>query len=69
MNQENRKTYNKNYYETNKDKILEKLTSKVNCEFCNRQVSYANLNKHYTLPICERTQQKNKYIAQRQQNI
>ncbi len=66
MDQENTKTYNKNYYETNKDKILEKLTSKVKCEFCNRQVSYANLNKHYTLPICERTQQKNKYISTRQ---
>ena len=69
MDQENRKLYNKQYYENNKDKILEKLTSKVNCEFCNRQVSYENLNKHYTLPICERTQVKNNYIAQRQQNI
>ena len=53
MDQEMRKNYNKQYYENNKDKILEKLTSKVNCEFCNRKVSYANLNKHYTLPICE----------------
>ncbi len=69
MDQENRKTYYKNYYENNKTKILEKLNSKVNCEFCFRQVLFCNLNKHYTLPICERTQQKNKYIAQRQQNI
>ena len=69
MDQENRKTYNKNYYETNKDKILEKLTSKVNCEFCSRKVSFCNLNKHYTLKICEQTQQKKIYIAQRQQNI
>ena len=61
-----RQAYNSLYYKRNKDKILEKLTSKVNCEFCNRQVSYANLNKHYTLPICQRTQEKNKYISTRQ---
>ncbi|MEY3751756.1 MAG: hypothetical protein RLZZ354_297 [Pseudomonadota bacterium] len=66
MDQENRKLYNKQYYENNKNKILTKLTSKVNCEFCNRKISACNLNKHYTLPICERTQQKNKYISTRQ---
>ena len=66
MDKESRQNYNKQYYENNKNKILEKLTSKVNCEFCNRKVSYANLNKHYTLPICERTQSKNKYISTRQ---
>ncbi len=66
MDKESRQNYNKNYYENNKDKILEKLKSKVNCEFCNRQVSFCNLNKHYTLPICERTQEKNKYISTRQ---
>ena len=49
MDQELRKEYNKNYYQNNKTKILEKLTSKVNCEFCNRQVSFANLQKHYDL--------------------
>ena len=48
MDQENRKLYNQQYYQTNKANILQKLTSKVNCEFCNRQVSYANLNKHFT---------------------
>jgi hypothetical protein len=66
QDKEERQKYNKNYYETNKDKILEKLTTKVTCKFCNREVSYNNLNKHYTLPICERTQEKNKYLASRQ---
>ena len=65
MDQELRKEYNKNYYQNNKDKILTKLTSKVNCEFCNRQVSFANLQKHYVLPICKATQLKNKYISDR----
>jgi hypothetical protein len=69
MDKESRQNYNKQYYEKNKDKILTKLTSKVNCEFCNRQVSYANLNKHYSLPICLRTQDKNKYISERKTNI
>ena len=69
MDPEMRKAYNSLYYKRNKDKILEKLTSKVNCEFCNRQVSFANLQKHYTLLICKATQDKNKYISERQQNI
>jgi hypothetical protein len=65
MEKNDRKNYNKNYYETNKDKILEKLTSKITCEICNRTVSYNNLNKHYTLPICERTKLRNDFIASR----
>ena len=65
MDQEKRKNYNKNYYENHKVVLLEKLTSKVNCQFCNRQVSFANLNKHMTLPICKTTQLKNKYLADR----
>ncbi len=69
MDQELRKEYNKNYYQTNKEKILTKLTSKVNCEFCNRTVSFANLAKHYVLPICKATQLKNKYISDRKTNI
>ena len=65
MNQELRKQYNKNYYENHKVVLLEKLTSKVNCQFCNRTVSFSNLNKHMTLPICKTTQLKNKYLADR----
>jgi len=66
MNNEDRKNYNHQYYQNNKDKILQKLTAKVNCEFCNRQVSFANLQKHYTLQICKTTQAKNTYKLQRQ---
>ena len=69
MDQTQRKSYNKNYYENNKDRILEKLKSKVNCEFCNRTVSFCNLQKHYTLTICKTKQDKNNYITQRKQNI
>ena len=69
MNQELRKQYNKQYYENHKEALLQKLTSKVNCEFCNRRISSCNLNKHITLPICKNTQAKNNYIAQRKNNI
>ena len=69
MDNEQRKLYNKEYYQNNKDKILTKLNSKVNCEFCNRTVSYANLAKHYVLPICKATQKKNNYISERKNNI
>ncbi len=69
MDNDTRKEYNKNYYQNNKDKILEKSTSKVNCEFCNRTVSFANLQKHYVLPICKTTQDKNTYISERKTNI
>ena len=66
MDPEMRKAYNSLYYKRNKDKILTKLNSKVNCEFCSRTVSFCNLQKHYSLPICLRTQNKNKYISTRQ---
>ena len=66
MNNEDRKNYNHQYYQNNKANILQKLTSKVNCEFCNRTVSACNLAKHYTLPICKNTQAKNAYKLQRQ---
>ena len=69
MDKESRQNYNKNNYENNKDRILEKLKSKVNCEFCNRQISFCNLQKHYLLKICTTTQLKNKYISERKTNI
>ena len=69
MDQDKRKKYNKQYYENHKIVLLEKLTSKVNFQFCNRTISFANLNKHFTLPICKNTQAKNNYIAQRKNNI
>lgn len=54
MNPENRKEYNKNYYEINKTTILGKACAKIECEFCHRKVAQVNLLKHYTLPICRR---------------
>ena len=69
MNNETRKEYNKEYYAKNKNVILQKLTSKVTCEFCGRTVSFSNLQKHFLLPICKTTQNKNNYKLLRNQNI
>ena len=69
MDPEMRKAYNSLYYKRNKEKILTKLTTKVNCEFCNRTVSACNLQKHYVLAICKKMQEKNKYISDRKTNI
>jgi hypothetical protein len=53
---EERKEYNKIYYEKNGTVILEKLTKKVECEFCHRTVSAVNLIRHCNLPICKKYQ-------------
>jgi hypothetical protein len=53
MNQEQRKEYNKKYYETNKEEIFNKYYRvKVTCEFCKCLVSKNNLKKHQSYPIC-----------------
>lgn len=41
-----RVTYNKTYYEKNKDKLKEMALKKVKCEYCNKEYSQANWNKH-----------------------
>ena len=69
MDPEMRRAYNSLYYKRKKEKNLNKLTSKVNCEFCNSTVLFANLQKHYVLPICKTTQDKNKCISERKTNI
>ena len=66
MDPEMRKSYNSLYYKRNKKEILERASTKVNRQFCNRVVSNNNLQKHYSLPICTKTQSKNKFILDRQ---
>ena len=63
MNSENRKLYNQQYYQNHKEALLEKLTKKV--PILSQKVSTCNLNKHYNLAICERTQLKLKFLADR----
>ena len=65
MNEDMRKAYNSLYYKRNKKEILEKATTKIQCQFCSRIVSNNNLQKHYTLPICKNTQSKNNILLDR----
>ena len=67
MNPEMRQAYNSLYYKRHKKEILERATTKITCQFCNRVVSNNNLQKHYTLAICTNTQAKNKILLDRQQ--
>lgn len=39
-------SYNKKYYEKHKEKLKEMALKKVKCEYCNKEYSQANWNKH-----------------------
>ena len=53
MDSEQRKNYNKNYYQSNRDKILKKACEKITCEFCHRKVISNNLLKHQKTELCK----------------
>jgi hypothetical protein len=59
MTPEERKEYNKTYYENNKVKIIQKGCEKMKCPFCERIIIKNNLLKHSKLEICQRKQQEN----------
>jgi hypothetical protein len=52
MDSEQRKEYNKVYYEKNKDVIKSKVLKKVTCPLCNRQVNHQNLQRHQQTKLC-----------------
>ena len=43
------KEYNKKYYEENKQ---EKVSKKINCEFCQKSISICSLKYHQRTPNC-----------------
>lgn len=45
--------YNKNYYATNKDKISEKMKSKVKCQYCDKETTYQHLYRHQLTKLCK----------------
>jgi hypothetical protein len=59
MTPEERKSYNKEYYSKNKQRILEKSSQKIKCEFCNREIISGNYRRHINTPICERVFNEN----------
>ncbi len=62
MDSEQRKEYNKKYYETKKDDIKKKLFTKVECPKCGRTISYQNVKKHQLSSYCQ-ARQNNKHIT------
>lgn len=50
--------YNKKYYESNKDRIKEMMTQKIECEVCKKMVSKCNLPKHQRTEKCQKVNKK-----------
>lgn len=64
-NQEEKKSYNQEYYKINKEAIIAKGCLKVKCSLCGRDISSNGYNRHMKTKLCTNTQQKNKYILER----
>lgn len=62
MENEIQKEYNKQYYTKNKEKILSRLSQKLECPQCKRIISLSNFAKHKTSSICKKYEQINKYL-------
>lgn len=53
---ESEKTYNKMYYDKNKEELRKKAGEKCVCEVCGKLVRKDFLNKHKKTAICMKTQ-------------
>ena len=53
MNTEERRNYNQQYYEKNKDTIKSKLFTKVECPLCKRIINHQNQAKHRKSSYCK----------------
>ena len=54
MNSEDRKIYNKTYYDKNKKEVLLKLSKKICCPNCNKELTNGRLKGHLKTSICTR---------------
>ena len=59
MSIEERKKYNESYYTDNKKRILDMLSKKIECPLCSREITYSNLQRHQTTPLCMRHRKNN----------
>lgn len=60
MDSDQRKLYNEQYYKTHKKRISDMLLKKVECPLCNRVITYSNLQRHQTTPLCLKNRLKDK---------
>ena len=57
MNPEQRKEYNRKYYETHKETIIKTACEKIFCDKCGRSVIRNNIKSHQKSKICARHSQ------------
>lgn len=69
MDNEKRKSYNKEYYAINKKTLLSKACSDVVCEFCGRTVKYCNLKKHTMTKLCSSNRLDHESLAQKVEEL
>jgi hypothetical protein len=75
MDKTNRKNYNKQYYEKNKEKLAEHLYKKIVCDGCGRTCSFQNMKKHKQTALCigrskeDKLQEADKIIISMKQEI
>jgi hypothetical protein len=65
MNPEQRKEYNKIYYQQNKELALKKACARVSCVCCGRIITKNRLLNHLKTNLCKRTQLNENYINDR----
>ena len=53
-----RKEYNKQYYATNKSKILDQLMTIVTCPNCKTTQTHQHLKRHMNSQLCKRRTEK-----------
>ena len=63
MNPEQRKEYNRKYYETHKETIIKTACEKIFCDKCGRSVIRNNIKSHQKSKICARHSQNKVAIS------
>ena len=63
MDREQRKEYNKKYYETHKETIIKTACEKIFCDKCGRSVIRNNIKSHQKSKICARHSQNKVAIS------
>jgi len=51
-------SYRKEYYKTNKEKLMIKASMKIECQYCGRMVSLSNLRCHQKSTTCQCAKKK-----------
>ncbi len=49
----NRKVYMKGYFENNKERILNRMMEKINCNICDSMISRCHMNRHKLTKKCK----------------